>query len=293
MRAQAEALRSLPGLEVDLLEFEPGRANLAAGVSKIRKRLRAGGGVDLVHAHYGLTGLAARLAGASPLVVTFHGTDVRHPTVGALSRRLARRVALSAAVSRSLFGPGAEGRPGLPPCRGRAVLPCGADLARFGPAARSDARAALGLDPHGRYLFFPADPGRAVKRHERAARVAEAVNAQLIVAKGIEPEQMPDRFNAASATLVTSDDEGFGLAAVESLACGVPVISTPVGIAPSLLAGLDGCAALPFSVEPWADLAASHLDAEDPRVEGGPEAASRYSAARMAERVAVAYEAIP
>ncbi len=47
---------------------------------------------------------------------------------------------------------------------------------------------------------------------------------------------MPTWMNAANAVLVTSDNEGFGLVAVEALACDVPVLSTPVGIAPFLLA---------------------------------------------------------
>ncbi len=57
---------------------------------------------------------------------------------------------------------------------------------------------------------------------------------------------MPDWVNAASAVLVTSENEGFGLVAVEALACDVPVLSTPVGVAPALLRGIQGCLAEPF-----------------------------------------------
>ena len=52
--------------------------------------------------------------------------------------------------------------------------------------------------------------------------------------------------NAADAVLVTSDYEGFGMAAIEALACDVPVLSTPVGVAPYLLAGIPGCLCAPF-----------------------------------------------
>src|SRR4030095_16305832 len=100
---------------------------------------------DLVHAHYGLAGWCASLAGARPLIVTFHGTDVRHPVVGPLSRRLARRLDLIAGASRALGGP-ESGRRGLPRLEGHiAVLPCGADLETFRPMARSEARERLGL----------------------------------------------------------------------------------------------------------------------------------------------------
>ena len=186
-----------------------------------------------------------KLAGAAPLIVTFHGTDVRHSLVGPLSRRLAWRVELVAAVSRALFAQEA-GRPGLPAVPGSAVLPCGPDLGRFGPIPRSQARRSLGLDSDGRYLFFPADPARPEKRHDRAAELAARCGAELLSGGSIEPEQMPLWLNAANAVLVTSDYEGFGMAAVEALACEVPVLSTPVGIAPYALGGLDGCLCAPF-----------------------------------------------
>ena len=286
VRDQVAALREA-GLEVELLELPPGRNEYPRAVRRIRAALRSGR-FDLVHAHYGLTGWCALLAGARPLVVTFHGTDVRHPVVGRLSRRLARRADLAAAVSRELFED-RDGRRGLPARAGRAaVLPCGADLGRFRPTAQGKARSALGLDPGGRYLLFPADPARPEKRFDRAAEVARLAGATLLTAGAIDPARMPLWLNAASAVLVTSDYEGFGLAAVEALACGRPVLSTPAGIAPMLLSGIEGCLASSFDAEGWARLARSHLDAGDPRVDGARRAAW-FSASTLAERVGLAY----
>ena len=57
---------------------------------------------------------------------------------------------------------------------------------------------------------------------------------------------MPLWVNAANAVVVTSDYEGFGLTCVEALACDVPVLSTPVGIAPFALAGVAGTLCAPF-----------------------------------------------
>jgi glycosyltransferase involved in cell wall biosynthesis len=285
VRDQVEEIRRRD-IAVELFSFPRGRRNYVPATRRLRALLRREC-FDLVHAHYGLAGWCARLAGARPLVVSFHGTDVRHPLVGPLSRRLARRADLVAAVSRALYAP-EDGRPGLPPAPGSAVLPCGPDLDRFRPLPRAEARRALGLAPEGRYLLFPADPQRPEKRADRAREVAAASGAELLTGGAIEPERMPLWVNAANAVLVTSDYEGFGLACVEALACDVPPISTPVGIAPWALAGVDGALCAPFDAAAWAVAVRPHLEAADPRVAGARRAAA-LSAGRMAERTIEAY----
>jgi glycosyltransferase involved in cell wall biosynthesis len=288
VRDQVEEMRRL-GTDVELLGFPRGKQHYLPATLRLRKLLRQER-FDLVHAHYGLVGWCARLAGARPLVVSFHGTDVRHPIVGAMSRRLARRVDLVAAVSRALFATEDE-RPGLPAIPGAAVLPCGPDLGRFRPLERIEARRRLGLDPAGRYLLFPADPARPEKRYDRAAELAGACDAELLTGGSIDPDEMPLWVNAAGAVLVTSDYEGFGLACVEALACDVPVLSTPVGIAPYALAGVAGALCAPFDLDAWVGASRPLLDSPDPHVDGSLRAAS-LSAARMAERTIVAYRAV-
>jgi teichuronic acid biosynthesis glycosyltransferase TuaC len=286
---QVEAIRG-HGVEVEMFSFALGRNQYLPAVRRLRRLLRSER-FDLVHAHYGLPGWCARLAGARPLVVTFHGTDVRHHSVGPMSRRLAPRFDLCAGVSRALFGP-EGGRRGLPRPAGRtAVLPCGADLRRFRPMPRAEARRELGLDPNGPYLLFPANPSRPEKRHDRAAALAREAGAELLTGGGIEPDRMPFWINSANAVLVTSDYEGFGLVALESLACEVPVLSTPVGIAPHALGGVPGCLVAPYDTGRWMAAVRPHLDADDTRVPGAQRAAA-FSADRMAERVLVAYREV-
>lgn len=277
------------GVEIVRFEFPPGRGEYLPAIRRLRRLLRRER-FDLVHAHYGLVGWCARLAGARPLLVSFHGTDVRHWLVGPLSRRLAWRVDLVAAVSRALFDP-EDSRPGIPRVPGSAVLPCGPDLRRFRPCSRTEARRELGLEPSGRYLLFPANPARPEKRHDRAAELAAACGAELLTGGAIEPERMPLWISAANAVLVTSDYEGFGLAAIEALACDVPILSTPVGVAPYALAGVHGALCAPFELEHWRAAASPLLDAADPRVEGSARAAT-LSAARMAMRTLEAYRAV-
>jgi glycosyltransferase involved in cell wall biosynthesis len=127
-----------------------------------------------------------------------------------------------------------------------------------------------------------------VKRHDRAVQLARLADAELLCGGAIEAGRMVDWVNAANAVLITSDNEGFGLAAVEALACDVPVLSTPVGIAPILLRGIDGCLVEPFEPASWAAVARAHLDAADPRI-AGRDRARWFAAEPMAERVLTAY----
>jgi glycosyltransferase involved in cell wall biosynthesis len=288
---QVEAIKARGDVEVELFTFPlGGRAYLPAS-RRLRRFLRGRPAFDVVHAHYGLCGWVAALAGARPLVVTFHGTDIRHRLVGPGSRLLGRRLDLIAGASRSAFER-EGGRPGLGHSHGpTAVLPCGVDLGRFRPIPQAEARRRLSLDPAGRYLLFPANPDRAVKRHDRAADVARMAGAELLTTAEVDPEEMPFFHNASSAVVVTSENEGFGLAALEALACGVPVLSTPVGVAPLVAGAVEGCLVAPFDAAAWASVARAHLDAGEVRIDRGP-MPEAFSAERMAGRVLRAYSAI-
>jgi glycosyltransferase involved in cell wall biosynthesis len=218
-------------------------------------------------------------------VVTFHGTDLAHARSGRLSRAVLPFVSLPATVSASLAGriAGAGAR------RRVAVLPCGVDLTRFRLLPRAEARLRLGLDPDAPCLLFPADPARAEKRHDRAREVAGDV--PLLTLSGVDPAEVPTWVNAANAVLIPSEREGFGLAVLEALACDVPVLATPVGIAPLALSAIDGTHCAPFDADVWRAALAPHLAAADPRVAGRGRA-SLFSADRMAARVAVAWRAL-
>lgn len=287
MRDQVEALRRIDGLEIELFTFGIGAREYARAAATLRRRYRHHS-FDLVHAHYGLCGWSSLAVRGAPHVVTFHGTDLAHSYVGPLSRALARLIAMPAPVSASLA------RAGLPRLIGSerhrlAVLPTGVNLDRFHPLDRVEARTRLGLDPSKPYLLFPADPARPEKRYDRAREIADAAGVALIAYGQRPPEEVPLMINAANAVLVPSEREGFGLAAIEALACDVPVLATDVGVARLVLEGVDGTLCAPFDPARWGAALAPHLAAEDPRVDGRARAAL-FDRNRLAERVFRAYE---
>ncbi len=283
VRDQVSALRRTPGVEVELFSFEPGGARPYVEATRVLRRRYTGASFDVVHAHFGLTAWPSLAVRGAPHAVTLHGTDLVHPRSRAITLSAVPFMDLVAPVSETL----AERLPARISPHKIAVLPCGVDTERFRRIPRQDARRELGLDPAGRYLLFPADPSRAEKRYDRARAISDG--AELLTLGDADPAQMPLWVNAANAVLVPSERESFGLAVLEALACEVPVLATPVGVAPEVLADLPGTHCGAFEPAAWRAALAPALEQEDPRVDGRPRA-ERYSATRMAERVLAAWE---
>jgi teichuronic acid biosynthesis glycosyltransferase TuaC len=294
VRDQVTALRALGGAEVDLYEFAPGARALAGAALELRRRFgaaRRGAGppvpFDVVHAHFGLTAWPALAAPARVRALTLHGTDLSHPRTRLLTLAALPRIDVLATVSRAL----ADELPRRAARRAQ-VLPCGVDLDRFHPIARTHARSQLELDADHAYVLFPSDPARPEKRFDRARELAGSLDVELLTLGGVEPTRVPLLVNAANAVLVPSEREGFGLAVLEALACDVPVLATPVGIHAEALANLPGTLCAPFDVERWRaallPLLARDRGDDDRRIDGRARA-ERWSAARMAERVLAAW----
>ncbi len=260
VRDQVAALRRIDDLDVALDEVPPGAYRDAA--RDLHRRHR-GVRYDVVHAHFGLTAIPALVVRARHRGVTLHGRDLRHRTT--------RPVTLAALPTQRLIGLASPDLASMLPrvFRGRARdLPVGLDLARFGPTPRAEARAALGLDPDEAFLLFPYGPDRRVKRVDRARELAAAAGLPLRTLGGVAPDRMRAWLNAATAVVVPSEHEGFGLASVEALACDVPVLATPTGAHPQTVGTVDGCLCAPWDLAAWHEALAPHLREDDPRVTG-------------------------
>jgi len=281
VRDQVRALRAL-GHDVELFAFAPGGARAYARAARTLRARYAHERFDVVHSHFGLTAWPAFAVRAGVRALTLHGTDLSHPRSGPITRAALPLIGLPATVSASL----ARLLPGAGRRRRVAVLPCGVDLERFRPVPRAEARRALALDPAAPFVLFPADPARPEKRVDRARAVA--ARTELVTLGHAHPDEVALWMNAANAVLIPSEREGFGLAALEALACEVPVLATPVGIAPLALQGIRGAHCGAFVEAEWRAALAPHLADPDPRVPGRARA-ELFSSERMAARVAAAW----
>jgi glycosyltransferase involved in cell wall biosynthesis len=282
VRDQVRALERIEGVDLELFSFDPGGPGAYLRAGRDLRRRYHGYRFDVVHSHFGLTAWPAFAVRARIHAVTLHGMDLTHPRSRPITLAGVRFVDLPAVVSEAWR----DRVPGWAE-RGRlAVLPCGVDTDRFRPIARAEARAALGLDPDGPYLLFPHDPARPVKRYADAR--AAAGDTPLLTLGHLDPERVPLWINAANAVLVPSEWESLGLAVLEALACNVPVLATPTGVAPEVLAGVEGAYCGPFDLQTWRQALAPHLASEDPRIDGRRHA-EPLSAQRTAEQVVAAW----
>ena len=296
VRDQVEALRRIDDLDVELHAFDPGGPKAYVRAARDLKRRFRGERFDVVHAHFGLTAWPALAADTGKRLVTLHGNDVYHPRSRRITAPVLRRMDLVGVPTPGFAAkvPGAaaaSGKSSAAGGRGRtvAILPCGIDVERFRPLDRAAARERLGLKPDGRYLLFPYDPGRAVKRADLARELAAASDGVELLTLGSTPgDEVALWMNAANAVICPADWETFGLACIEALACDVPVLARATGEHAAALRGIAGTLCAEWDLETWRAALAPHVHAGDPRV-AGRSRALQYSADALAARVAVAW----
>jgi glycosyltransferase involved in cell wall biosynthesis len=211
--------------------------------------LRATKRYALVHAHGGETALVARLYTGAPVVASYLGSDLLAPQEGGWRIGLERRVRsavlrrhatlMTATTTKTL-----EMEEALPR-RGRQrnrVIADGIQLDRFRPIDQALARKRLGCPLEPPIVVFCGRAASPVKRlwlAEQAVSLArlELVDLRLIIASGVEPDEMPYYYSAADCLLHTSASEGSPNVIKEALACNLPIVATPAGDIERLLAG--------------------------------------------------------
>ena len=147
------------------------------------------------------------------------------------------------------------------------VVPCGVNLDLFQPQDKQATRKQLGFDPDDIILLYVGrfEPLKGIeglleaishlKRHQRLRLVLvggdgdEAPESRLLRQKAtslgiedkvlfagrVEQKYLPPYYSSADVLVISSHYESFGLVGLEALACGRPVVSTPVGAMETLI----------------------------------------------------------
>src|SRR2546421_6205796 len=235
-----ESLRRIGAIEViPLVVGKTGAGDLSSSRAAVRDALRSER-PDIVHVYYGLSGAALPLDVSPPIVLTLCGSDLLWWLHSRRPRPLLERVVSLATAWRAVRvivqSPVMKRALWLDTLRQRAaVIPTGIDLERFRPLTRRECRRRLGWSETGKVILFPASPERWVKRYNLALEATQAAESllgypvELRGLGGIAPEDVPLHLNAADCVLITSLWEAGPIVFTEALACGIPVVTVPVG----------------------------------------------------------------
>lgn len=233
---QTEALKKL-GCEVAFFGLQgKGIGGYLSNLSALKKQIKAFR-PDVVHAHYGLSGLLANLQREVPVVVTYHGSDINDKEALRYSKMAMRLSAWNVFVSPQTF------EIAKPKCK-YSLIPCGIDLSDLQLTPKAEARQRMGLDETKKYILFAGAFDNVVKNAPLAKEAVSMLpddNVELLELKGYFREEVTLLMCAVDAFLMTSFTEGSPQVIKEAMACGCPIVSVDVGDVGERMAGVEGC----------------------------------------------------
>ena len=236
IKEQAESLQAT-GCEIEFFGLQ-GKGlrgylkNLPALILKIKAFQP-----DVVHAHYGLSGLFANLQRKVPVVVTYHGSDINKKSVMRFSKISMWLSARNIFVSRKTLEIANNKKK-------YELLPCGIDLTDLQLTIKVEAKQQMHLDANRKYILFAGAFDNEVKNAFLAKKSVALLNDEnivLIELKGYSRDEVTLLMCAADAFLMTSFTEGSPQVVKEALACGCPIVSVEVGDVKERVDGIAGC----------------------------------------------------
>ncbi|MCF8378563.1 MAG: glycosyltransferase [Bacteroidales bacterium] len=194
---------------------------------------------DIIHAHYGLSGLLANFQRKLPVVTTFHGSDINEKKLLKYSRLAHHFSAASIFVSEKMKEKVKD--------KGNSfVIPCGVELSTFVIDNKVQKHISEILEKGSFNILFSSSFSNPVKNAKLAidgcklVEKIKGVKMNLIELKGYSREEVNQLMNPVDLVLMTSYSEGSPQFIKEAMACNKPIVSTDVGDIRWLFGGSEG-----------------------------------------------------
>lgn len=244
------------GIEVDIFLIKGhGLIGYLKNLSLLRKKIGRNG-YDLVHAHFGLSGMLAVMQRICPVVLTFQGCDINRKDLKIISKIAIRFARHSIFVSKNLSDKARTKKI-------YSIIPYGVNLEEtFIPLDKYECRKALGIDDNERIALFSSSFDRVEKNYSLAKKSLELIgDVRLIeLRKGYSKNEINKLYNACDLLLMTSIREGSPQVIKEALACNCPIVSTDVGDVKELIKDIEGCYISSYAPEDVADKIKKAID---------------------------------
>jgi glycosyltransferase involved in cell wall biosynthesis len=241
---QIQAIRK-KGIKVDIYKIiGKGIKGYLKNLKLVKQQIRKGN-YDLIHAHYGLSGLLAVMQRIRPVVVTFHGSDVNLFKNNLISSLVSFSAGWCIFVASKLYN-----NIFFKPKKRYSIIPCGVDMDVFYPKEKNEARRKLGLSDQKRYILFTSAFSNKVKNFPLAKKSVKLIeNVTLLELKDYSRNEVNLLLNAVDLLLMTSICEGSPQVIKEAMACNCPIVSTDVGDVKELFENVAGCYLTSFKLE--------------------------------------------
>ncbi len=191
---------------------------------------------DLVHAHYGLSGLLSSLQRKVPVITTFHGSDI-NIRKNRIFSYLASKLSME-----NIFVHKEQPRK-INYTKNINLIPCGVDMKIFFPIDKNKAREELGLELNKKYILFTSSFDNSVKNYPLAKEAIEKSTNQieLVELKGYTRKEVGLLINAVDVLLMSSFTEGSPMVIKEAMCCNTPIVSVDVGDVKDVILTTQGC----------------------------------------------------
>ena len=253
VKEQGDSLRN-QGIDVDYFLI---KGNGIIGYLKnypyLKRKIRLNK-YNLIHAHYGLSGMLCVLQRKVPVIITFHGSDINNSYHRKFSKIAILLSAYNIFVHKSI-------RDKINAKNKNSIIPCGVNLNTFHLSNMMEARKEIHLDLKKKYVLFAGSFDNRIKNSKLAIESVKNISdTELIELKGYNRNQVSLLMNACDVILITSFSEGSPQVIKEAMACNLPIVSTDVGDVKEVIGNTEGCYITSFDPKDVAEKIGMALD---------------------------------